>query len=296
MIAPAWRRRGRAPRWSAVAAVAVAFAFAVGLAACGGDDGGAADAVSIGAGADEPAPAAVIARRPPGAEPRWAAALAAPTPAVPPPAAAAVSSFAESSGLRGPPRARPESVPSRGASPLLGDYAGRATVEIAYYDYCQTYDGNLGYAGTRTYDVAADVFLNPPAEDDGVRERSPFNLIAATEGGVEGAITVMSAQVVTDTRDGRSALFDYWDITERDGAIEGVLTDRWPGVAINTIQTSSLLVPCRPELGTLYSTDTIAEGATLAGRVGGDEIDLDLIGQSLDRERRFRVRLTADRG
>jgi hypothetical protein len=270
--------------------------LALGLAACGDDDdgGGAADAVSIGAGADEPAPAAVIARRPPGAEPRWAAALAAPTPAVPPSAAAAVSSFAESSGLRGPPRARPDSVPSRG-SPFLGDYAGRATVEIAYYDYCQTYDGNLGYAGTRTYDVAADVFLNPPAEDDGARERSPFNVIVATEGGVEGAITVMSAQVVTDTRDGRSALFDYWDITERDGAIEGVLTDRWPGVAINTIQTSSLLVPCRPELGTLYSTDTIAEGATLDGRVGGDEIDLDLVGQSLDRERRFRVRLTAER-
>jgi hypothetical protein len=169
-------------------------------------------------------------------------------------------------------------------------------IKIAYYDYCQTYDGNLEYAGSAEYEMDAEVFVNPPAEQDGVRERSPFNLLVGSETGVEGTIQLWSALVLTDVSDGRSVLFDYWDIDREGDDLSGVLTDRWAGLpTYNYIEATQLLVPCRPELGTLVQRDAIAEGAELTGTLTDDGVTIEVFAQSLDRELRFHVVIEADR-
>lgn len=266
----------------------------VGLgAACSSVERSSPDAetgtVAIGAGEDPRTPAVRRAARG-GTEPTWAATMAPPaTPAADAADRLAVADLRGAVGLTAPPRAPGLSAARSGA-----DYAGTMHVEIAYYDYCQTGDGNLGFAGSRTYDLDAEVFVNPPAAESGIEERSPFNLIVGTENGVEGAISAVSATVVTDPRDGRSTLLDYWDIDEDGDGVEGVLTDRWPGYVLNTISTAQLIVPCQTGL-VFVMPDSIAEGARLAGSVTEDRVRLQLVGQSFDREVRFRATVTTRR-
>jgi hypothetical protein len=166
------------------------------------------------------------------------------------------------------------------------------TIEIAYYNYCRT--GNLDFAGSAEYELDAEVFVNPPAEQDGVEERSPFDLIIGSEYGAEGTVNIVSATVVLDPRNGQRVLFDYWDIDQDGDEINGVLTDRWPGVALNTISTAQLIVPCQTGL-VMVMPDTIAEGAEIEGTVDDDAVDLQLLGQSFDREVRFRASIEAER-
>jgi hypothetical protein len=275
----------------------VAFAvFLACIAAACGDDGEGTDAVAVGPGAEAEAPVETR-RTEPGGEPRWADDV----PPVEAPLAAADLRLATldlggTSGLVAPLPGRSPSAPTRGSSSsVVGDFSGTVDLELAYYDYCQTRDGNLAFAGSRRYQVDGEVNLNPPAENDGVSERSPFNLIYASEPGVEGSFFVISAQVVHDSRDGREALIDYWDIEQQGDRVTGVLTDRWPGVALNTITTTQLLVPCNRNLGSIALPDTIAEGAQLTGTVTRDRVRLQVVGQSFDREVRFRATIDAER-
>ena len=257
---------------------------------CSSDDetsgSGSEDTIEIGAGSEETAPAAANVSGEPGEEPAWTVQV----PDIEAPldtadARMAAQSLAGSSGLS--ELSADGLSRSSGRSAESGDYSGTMTIDVAYYDYCQTRDGNLGFAGSDTYEMDAEVFINPPAELDGERERSPFNLIVGTERGVEASMLLMSAQVVTDTRDGRSALIDYWDIDQDGDDISGVLTDRWPGLIFNSIETSQLLIPCQPQFGGFSMPDAIAEGAELTGTVTDDSIELEVLGQSFDREVRF---------
>jgi hypothetical protein len=275
--------------------VPIVVVLAIVAAACGDDDDGA-DAVSVGPGSETEAPAEARSSAP-DTEPRWAGSV----PPIEAPLAAAPLRLAAldlggTTGLVAPDTGRSNAAPSRGDDDsVVGDYSGTVDLELAYYDYCQTRDGNLAYAGSQRYRVTGEVNLNPPAENDGVTERSPFNLIYASEPGVEGSFFVISAQVVHDSRDGREALIDYWDIDQQGDRVTGVLTDRWPGVALNSITTTQLLVPCSPNLGSIALPDTIAEGAQLSGTVTRDRVRLQLVGQSFDREVRFRATIDAER-
>jgi hypothetical protein len=279
------------------------------MSACSGGDDGSSDAdgthsatepISIGPGAARTSPPEVLSTATPGDEPGWVARvpeLAEETADV---AGRAQSArLAVSMGLAAAPSSRPSGTTTtrpRSSEPY-GDYAGTMTIEIAYYDYCQTWDGNLGYAGSGTYEMDAEVYVNPPAEHEGVSERSPLNLIVASETGVEGSVIVMSGQVVSDTRDGRGAVFDYWDIDydEDSGDIEGTLTDRWPFLSFNQITTAQPIVPCTTDL-VMPKPDDIAEGAELTGTIADGRIDLTLYGQSFDREVRIRAEIEAERG
>lgn len=289
---PAQRPRpgGPGPRRPLLAVVALGV-IAWSLVACGGSGGAP---VTIGPGSDERPPAELALERAPKAEPAWVDRV----PDVAQPRAtarerAATLEFAGgASGLAAPPSEGP--IPP-GEVSSEQTYTGQMEIEIAYYNYCITYDGNLAYAGSARYAMAAEVYLNPPAEDEGVTERSPFNLILATEYGVEGSILLMSAQVVTNSESGDTVLLDYWDLDQDgDGGVAGVLTDRWPGLAFNDITTAQPLVPCQPGI-VLAQTDDIAEGAELAGTVTDDHVHLEILGQSLDREIRFYAVVEADR-
>jgi hypothetical protein len=260
------------------------------VAACGGSG---EDAVDLGPGAGEPAPAEARVEEDPGAEPGWADEVPAVAEADTPARALLQAADAASPALVAPPDSG-EPPALNQTDPRHGDYEGTMAIEIAYYDYCQTFDGNLGYAGTQTYEMPVEVFLNPPAELDGRTERSPFNLIVTSQLGVEGALVLMSGQVATDQQDGRSVLIDYWDIDQDGDDFSGVLTDRWPGLVFNTISTNQLLVPCRPELGSFALSDPVAEGAGLEGTLTDDGILLEVLAQSLDREVRFRATIEVE--
>ncbi len=248
------------------------------LAACSSGGRRAADsdaesaAVEIGPGAPEEAPASALLDAHPAQEPAWLARVPAPVAASATPAQqAAALDVTTSAALRAPPRFGRSTTTTTtepdDAGTLAfahGTYRGTMTMDLAYFNYCVTRDGNLAYAGRRTYRSEVEVFVNDPAEDDGVTERSPFNLIVGSETGVEGELVVISATVTADNRTGKSALFDYWKIREHGGEIDGTLTDRWPGVALNTITTERPLVPCRPGF-TMALPDQLMEGATIAG-------------------------------
>lgn len=274
-----------AQRSSSAVVVGLAVLVALTAAACGS---GSDDTVAIGPGSDETPPVEAIAEEDdPGPEPAFVADV----PDVAEPEASAreraeALDVAGSPSWLAPSDAGDESAAQRTSS-IQGDYQGTMQIEIAYYDYCQTSDLTLAYAGSGTYEMPVEVYVNPPAAVSGLTERSPFNLIVSSELGQEGSILLVSGTVVTDPRDGRSALFDYWNIDQSGDDFSGVLTDRWPGVAYNQISSTSLLVPCRPELGTLASTDTIAEGAQLAGRFTDDGLQIEILAQSYDTELRF---------
>jgi hypothetical protein len=244
------------------------------------------DAVAIGPGSAQDPPVEQLSGQDPGSEPSWVADV---PPVVDPQAEedarAATLNVAAGFGIAAPPLS-PAAVEATSET----SYHGTMTIEIAYYDYCQTYDGNLGFAGSATYELPADVIVNPPAENEGVTERSPFNLILAGGNGVEGSLTLLSAVVLTDVSNGTSALFDYWDIDRgQDDQVSGALTDRWAGVDYNFIETTQLLVPCQPNLGSLAMRDAIVEGAQLTGTVSDDRADLEVLAQTLDHEVRFRA-------
>jgi len=276
-----------------VLAAVLAAALSVALTACSSDDGeNSSGTVEVGPGSSDRAPAARRLSRTTATEPAWSAEI--PDVATP---QASDDDRRLVEGLAGSVGARPADASAFARARGRGDsadYEGTTDIEIAYYNYCQTRDGNLGYAGRGEYELDAEVYVNPRAEESGVNERSPFNLIIGTENGVEGTLSAVSATVVTDTRDGRSALLDYWDIDRRGDRISGVLTDRWPGYILNTISTAQLIVPCQPDL-VFVMPDSIAAGAKLTGTIDADEADLVLLGQSYDREVRFRATISAER-
>ena len=108
----------------------------------------------------------------------------------------------------------------------------------------------------------------------GIAERSPFNFILTTDVNREGSTLVISAQLTTDPSDGRSVVFDYWDIGTRGSAISGTLTDSWAGygLALNAIRTTAPLIPCQTDGVSLTEDNPIAEGARLGP---GETFQLD---------------------
>ena len=280
-------RRGRG--------LAIVLAFVVLLALACDDEAESESApldgtVEIGPASNDIPPPEEILDGSPGTEPEWVDRVPADLePRSGTAARAAALEVAATSGLSSPPRDG-SAAPRSSAD----DYLGTMTVEIAYYDYCQTYDGNLAFAGSAEYEMDVEVHVAPAVEHEGVHERSPFNLMVGSETGVEGTTFLWSAAIITDGRDGRSAIFDYWDIEADGEEVSGVLTDRWAPITYNYIETAQLLVPCRRELGSIAQRDSIAEGAELAGTITEDRVELEVLAQSLDREVRFRAVVDAE--
>jgi hypothetical protein len=268
--------------------VGLVAALAVGATACSDADDSAAsgETVEIGVGSDEAAPAEELAEETSATEPAWARAV----PAVGASTLSAdLAADLSAVGLAAPRASRE----GRRGAVESADYKGTMVIEIAYYNYCQG-GGDLEFAGTREYEMDAEVFVNPPAEDGGVEERSPFNLIIGAEPGVEGTLSVVSATVARNNRTGETVLLDYWDIDQRGDDIDGEMTERGPISVLNSISTADLFWPCRPDMGSMILPEEIAAGATLTGTVSDDSIELKLIGQSFSREVRFRATIEVD--
>jgi hypothetical protein len=236
--------------------------------------------VAIGPGSAETPPVARAAPRD-AVEPRWARRVPA---AVAP--QAPVDAASTWSGRRGLPAARGASMPP--GAPARGTYLGTAEVELAYYDRC--IDGTARFSRTGRYEMDAEVAIGPPAEADGLKERSPFNLLVGAGRSVEGETSVWSATVMFDN----NALLDYWDIDLRGRTFAGVLAHRHLVSGTNYVKTEQLLVTCQPQFPTTALADEMALGAELAGRSSGDEIELVVVGRTVDEEVRFRLQVEAE--
>jgi hypothetical protein len=178
-------------------------------------------------------------------------------------------------------------------------YRGTLRITVGYYGYdCQLRDIDLHHQGTRTYRMPVAVVRGEQAVAEGIRESSPFNLIVQANPRNEAGITIVTATVGSDARDGSPILFEYWRIRASGSRLEGQLVQSWrrAGLAANIFPTDRLIVPCRPDLGLLPRTiQTINEGARLSGTVTDQRVDLTIRGQTFDKERRFTARVTAAR-
>lgn len=297
--------RKRAAHTSVLLAALCASTILTACSSGGRDNASSTDdettAVEIGPGTPKQAPASSLIDADAQTEPDWVGRIASSAASTASPEQrAATLDLAASLGLRRPgfgngstSTTQPGSANNSSAFPN-GTYEGTMTMDLAYYNLCVTRDGNLAFAGRRTYTSDVEVYINDPAEDGGVTERSPFNLIIASETGVEGALVVVSATVAADTKSDTTVLFDYWRIREDDGEIEGMLTDRWSGFALNTITTEQPLVMCTPGFP-IAVPDQLMEGAAITGAGDGETLELEIIGQSLDRESRFRASIDVER-
>jgi hypothetical protein len=221
-------------------------------------------------------------------EPAWTARV---------PAAAAPLASAEARaaalGMTGSFSISPATSPADATHsvPRARNYKGSSVVDVAYYDGCASGDGSLEFARAETYRMGGGGSIHPPTEHEGIRERSPFNLVLSTDYAREGAVGVFSALLLTDPRDRRSAVFDYWDLSARGSTITGTLTDSWAdyGLAVNQIRTSAPLVPCQPGAPSLSDENPIAEGARLTGTVTDERIRVSITGTTLHQPVKFRV-------
>jgi hypothetical protein len=174
-------------------------------------------------------------------------------------------------------------------------YEGTLTIDVDYYGYdCQLRDLDLHLEGSRTYEMPVQVVRGPPAEAEGIRESSPYNLVVSANPGNEAGITTVSATVATDPA-GAPVLFEYWKMDVQASAIEGELTNSWrqAGLALNAFPTDRPIVPCQP--GVMRTLQTIEEGARLDGSITDEQAELTITGQTFDHERRFVARVSAAR-
>jgi hypothetical protein len=284
------RRGTRVRRRTIAVAVAAILMGVQANAVAGAGETAADDPVKIGPGASGRDPASRIERQTPGREPEWAA-------TVPDVAEREVEldSRTLAVGTSLAAAASTSQAPDSGSlSP--GTYEGTVTIDVAYYTRCKTGDGTLTYAGTRTYPMDAEVIVSARAEQDGARERSPFNLIAGSELGVEASTQITSATVATDQRNKQNILIDYWDIDQSGREIRGTLTNRTPGLYLNTMQTMRPLGhPCQTVTPRMPVMVAIAEGAKLSGTVTNSSIELELLAQTIDSERRIRADFDVER-
>jgi hypothetical protein len=178
-------------------------------------------------------------------------------------------------------------------------YQGALRITVAYYGYdCGLRDLDLHHLGTKTYRMSVKVVRGPRAAAGSIRESGPFNLVVSADPGNEAGITIVSATVVSDPRDGKPILFEYWKVSRDGSRLQGTLVNSWrrAGLAANVFPTDRLIVPCRPDLGLIpRSIQTIDEGARLSGTITDDRAELTIVGRTFDKERRFTARVSATR-
>jgi hypothetical protein len=177
-------------------------------------------------------------------------------------------------------------------------YEGTLRISVAYYGYdCQLRDLDLHRQGERTYRMPVEVVRGAAAQAEGVSESSPFNLVVSANPGNEAGITTVSATVATDPN-GNLTLFEYWSMNVQGSHVQGELVNSWrrAGLAANVFPTDRLVVPCRPDLGVIpKSIQTINEGAQMRGTITDEQVELEIRGETFDKERRFVAEVTATR-
>lgn len=186
-----------------------------------------------------------------------------------------------------------------GSPSVLGTYNGTWTVTVTNYDYCAT--GTLQADGTASGSFAGQLVVVAPHTDGATTESNPFGFVF--QGGDlqhSGSISLASGIVVTtddpDSTGNPNVLLQYWSVQQSGDQVQATLTDphQNEGAAYNDIWLDRLLVPCRPELGTLGAFPlVIAPGATITGTIGGGHVQLTMQAQTVDGSATFTAEFTS---
>ncbi|MEK2493216.1 hypothetical protein WN990_27045 [Kitasatospora purpeofusca] len=233
-----------------------------------------------------------------------------PTPAPSPPPAPSATATADPSPVRptsrppappstAPPAATPTTRPSTstptkavttappadGASSLWGrQYQGTTRVTVQLYDYCSP-NGSRRPAGSQTYSMPTSLTVERPREAGGLRENNPFALVLSVGQPSQTGAFTLGTSVAVAASSGQ-LLLTYWKLSWDSGALRGQLTDNHvrEAAALNLVNWATLLVPCRPELGTLPGgmPHSVAVGASLSGKLTATTTSLTAKGASDD--------------
>ncbi|WP_051742497.1 hypothetical protein [Kitasatospora sp. MBT66] len=184
-----------------------------------------------------------------------------------------------------PTRALTTAPPAGGAASLWGGlYRGTAQVTVQLYDYCSL-NGARRPAGSQTYSMPTTLTVARPREAGGLRENNPFALLLSVGQPTQtGAFTLGTSAAVA--AGAGQLLLTYWQLSWDNGTLRGQLTDTHAreAAALNLVNWATLLVPCRPELGTLPGgmPHSVAVGASLSGQLTAAGTSLTAKGASDD--------------
>ncbi|CAN3978754.1 hypothetical protein [Kitasatospora purpeofusca] len=184
-----------------------------------------------------------------------------------------------------PTKAVTTAPPADGASSLWGrQYQGTTRVTVQLYDYCSP-NGARRPAGSQTYSMPTSLTVERPREAGGLRENNPFALVLSVgQPSQTGAFTLGTS--VTVAAGSGQLLLTYWKLSWDSGTLRGQLTDNHvrEAAALNLVNWATLLVPCRPELGTLPGgmPHSVAVGASLSGKLTATSTSLTAKGASDD--------------
>ncbi|MFE6745115.1 hypothetical protein ACFVGM_04620 [Kitasatospora purpeofusca] len=184
-----------------------------------------------------------------------------------------------------PTRTATAAPPADGASALWGrQYQGTARVTVQLYDYCSL-NGARRPAGSQTYSMATSLTVERPREAGGLRESNPFALVLSVGPPAQTGAVTLGSSVAVAASSGQ-LLLTYWKLSWDNGTLRGQLTDNHvrEAAALNLVNWATLLVPCRPELGTLPGgmPHSVAVGATLSGQLTATGTSLTAKGASDD--------------
>jgi hypothetical protein len=185
-----------------------------------------------------------------------------------------------------------DSRPPTGTAEITEEtqYQGTARTTIKYIDV----SGNV--LGQQSYQDNVKVSVGPPHRSGQTVENNPINLSLGPVSAptAEGQIEVHSANAITDTRDGRQVLLQYWSLTLSGGRISGTLSDTHAAEAtvVNFLNASKEL---GPNLGTIVWPYPMSKNSTLQGTIARNEIRLRIEGNVSDGSRAFVSDIVATR-
>jgi hypothetical protein len=193
-------------------------------------------------------------------------------------------------------------TPDPGTDPSAADdaaelwgrqYDGTAQLSVDVHDYCSA-DGSRHLAETKRYSMTGTLELGRPRDGGGETENNPFTLVLSVGQPSEaGAVSFWSSAVSTasgqdlagNPRDPR-VLLTYWDLEWDSSTLTGELTDAHAeeGITLNLVNWPGLIVPCRPDLGSLPGgyPHAVGTGSTLEGELDAGGTSLTARGTTGD--------------
>lgn len=184
---------------------------------------------------------------------------------------------------------------------LQGDFTGTLTTTVRYLSVCT---GQV--LGDQTTQIPSKITVSPPLRPNpndlpaDTPERNPINLILG-QTNVAGTIAPGSVNLTSAARFRfsaiRSLILQYWNLAINGNAITGTLVEdqREQGAAFNLLAAHQELLACQPQFGTYVNQLAIAEGATLTGTITAQQVQLRIVGQTIDTFHRFVTEITAVR-
>ncbi len=173
-------------------------------------------------------------------------------------------------------------------------YTGQAEITVAQFGYCG-FSSEPAPIGQRSFTAPVTlVVADQAADSDGGAEQNPVHFTFQTDQqGPTGAWSITTGLVATTPTTGRDLAVQYWtdEYDPATGRLTARLTDDHveESLAYNLVNVEQLLVPCRPELGTIPMVAAMGEGSELVGTLDTDEAAIEVKGVSSDQLTQYHI-------